>query len=54
MAQSGISPPRLPEPPQEINRQYMQDLIRAIQTFITQERSKNVSDEIQATNWFMD
>tara|TARA_R100000149_G_C5847501_1_gene117319 strand:- start:179 stop:406 length:228 start_codon:yes stop_codon:yes gene_type:complete len=32
-------PPRLPEAPQEYNQQYMQDLLRAIETFINQERN---------------
>ena len=32
-------PPRLPEAPDEYNRQYMEDLIRALETFISQERN---------------
>ena len=32
-------PPRLPDAPEEYNIQFMQDLIRAIETFIQQERN---------------
>ena len=33
------SPPRVPEAPDEYNRQYMEDFIRALETFISQERN---------------
>ena len=39
MAQVTLPPPRLPEPPETIDRRYMEDLTRAIQAFITQERT---------------
>ena len=39
MAQVSIAPPRLPEPPAEYAQQYMDDLIRAIEIFIQQERT---------------
>ena len=32
-------PPRLPDAPEEYNIAFMQDLIRAIETFIQQERN---------------
>ena len=35
----GLSAPRLPEPPQEIDRRYMMDLVRALEVFINQERT---------------
>jgi len=34
-----IAPPRLPEPPVEYTQQYMADLIRALELFISQERN---------------
>tara|TARA_Y100000114_G_scaffold148791_1_gene162251 strand:- start:113 stop:343 length:231 start_codon:yes stop_codon:yes gene_type:complete len=46
MAQVTLPPPRLPEPPDNIDRRYMEDLIRAIQLFITQERT---AGEMRAT-----
>lgn len=39
MAQVGLPAPRLPEAPAEYNQQYMADLIRALETFIAQERN---------------
>tara|TARA_R100000963_G_C4638293_1_gene102109 strand:+ start:1190 stop:1420 length:231 start_codon:yes stop_codon:yes gene_type:complete len=35
----GLPAPRLPEPPQEIDRRYMMDLVRALEVFINQERT---------------
>ena len=32
-------PPRLPDAPEEYNIQFMQDLIRAVEVFIQQERN---------------
>jgi len=39
MASSQLPPPRLPEPPAEISQVYMQDLLRALELFIAQERN---------------
>jgi|TARA_Y100000052_G_scaffold24126_1_gene26421 hypothetical protein len=39
MASNEIAPPRLPEPPIEYTQQYMSDLVRALETFIAQERN---------------
>jgi hypothetical protein len=39
MALVGLTPPRLPTPPFEYERQYMDDLVRAIEAFIDQERT---------------
>ena len=39
MASNEIAPPRLPEAPQEYTVSYMQDLIRALEVFIEQERN---------------
>ncbi len=39
MAQVNTPAPRLPEPPETIDRRYMEDLIRTLQLFITQERN---------------
>lgn len=39
MSSNEIAPPRLPEPPSEYNIQYMADLVRALETFIAQERN---------------
>jgi len=46
MASVGLPPPRLPEPPAQIDRRYMEDLVRTLQTFITQERNPG---ELRAT-----
>ncbi len=39
MSSTQIAPPRLPEAPQEYSQQHMQDLIRALEVFIEQERN---------------
>lgn len=39
MSSNQIAPPRLPEAPSEYNQQYMADLLRALETFIEQERN---------------
>ena len=39
---SVVIPPRLPEPPEQIDRQYMEDLVRALQVFISQQTISNV------------
>ena len=39
MALVNVPPTRLPEPPEQIDRRYMEDLVRALQIFITQERN---------------
>ena len=39
MSSNQIAPPRLPEPPTEYSQRYMQDLIRALELFIQQERN---------------
>jgi len=39
MSSNQIAPPRLPEPPTEYTQQYMADLIRALELFISQERN---------------
>lgn len=46
MAQVQIPPPRLPEPPVEYTQQYLADLIRALEIFISQERTPG---ELRAT-----
>lgn len=46
MAQVQIPPPRLPEPPVEYTQQYLTDLIRALEIFISQERTPG---ELRAT-----
>ena len=46
MASVNLPPPRLPEPPAQIDRRYMKDLVRTLQTFITQERNPG---ELRAT-----
>ena len=46
MALVDLPPPRLPEPPAQIDRRYMEDLVRTLQTFITQERNPG---ELRAT-----
>ena len=42
---SVVIPPRLPEPPEQIDRQYVEDLIRALELFISQH-------DAQAFGWF--
>ena len=39
MASNEIAPPRLPEAPQEYSASHMQDLIRALELVIEQERN---------------
>tara|TARA_R100001460_G_scaffold55980_1_gene95377 strand:+ start:57 stop:287 length:231 start_codon:yes stop_codon:yes gene_type:complete len=39
MALVGVTPPRLPSPPEEITREYISDLVRALELFINQERT---------------
>ena len=39
MASNEIAPPRLPEAPQEYSASHMQDLIRALELFIEQDRN---------------
>ncbi len=39
MSSNQIAPPRLPEAPSEYSTAYMQDLLRALETFIAQERN---------------
>ena len=39
MASTEIAPPRIPEPPAEYSVVYMQDLARALEAFISQERN---------------
>lgn len=39
MSSNQIAPPRLPEAPMEYSPQYMQDLIRTLELFISQERN---------------
>lgn len=47
MASNQIPPPRLPEPRAEYDLTYMQDLIKALEIFIQQERNPG---EMRATN----
>ena len=46
MAQVQNPPPRLPEAPEEYDPQYMADLLRALEIFISQERTPG---ELRAT-----
>ena len=39
MSSNQIAPPRLPEPRAEYDLTYMQDLVRALEIFIQQERN---------------
>ena len=39
MASNEVAPPRLPEAPSEYTQQYMSDLDRALELFISQERN---------------
>lgn len=39
MSSTQIAPPRLPEAPSEYSQEHMQDLIRALEVFIEQERN---------------
>ena len=47
MANVELPPPRLPEPPSEVDQQYLQDLVRALEVCITQERT---AGEIRGTS----
>lgn len=46
MAQVQLPPPRLPEAPQQYDVRYMADLLRALESFISQERT---AGELRAT-----
>ena len=46
MALVNVPPPRLPTPPETIDRAYLEDLVRALQIFILQERNPG---ELRAT-----
>ena len=39
MAQTDRPAPRLPEPPENIDKRYLEDLVRTLQSFIDEERS---------------
>ncbi len=39
MALVGVPEPRLPSPSDEITREYLSDLVRALEIFISQERT---------------
>ena len=39
MSSNQIAPPRLPEAPTEYSQQYMSDLVRTLELFISQERN---------------
>jgi len=39
MSSRALPPPRLPEAPEEYTRTYMEDLIRALDNYIQQERN---------------
>ena len=46
MANVQLAPPRLPDCPEVVTQGYMQDLVRALEVFIQQERT---AGEIRAT-----
>ena len=46
MAKVQLAPPRLPDAPEVVTQAYMQDLVRALEVFIQQERT---AGEIRAT-----
>ena len=46
MALVGVPAPRLPEPPEQITREYVEDLVRSLEIFISQERNPG---ELRAT-----
>ena len=54
MAVSGVVPPRLPEPPEQIDRVYMEDLVRTLELFISQQTTTSVANDAEAIAWFMD
>lgn len=39
MSSNQVAPPRLPEPPRDYEQRYMADLVRALELFISQERT---------------
>ena len=39
MSSNQVAPPRLPEAPEEYTRVYMEDLVRALDNYIQQERN---------------
>ena len=39
MSSRALPPPRLPEAPEEYTRAYMEDLVRALDNYIQQERN---------------
>jgi hypothetical protein len=39
MSSRSLAPPRLPDPPQDYDSLYMNDLIRTLEVFIQQERN---------------
>ena len=39
MAQVNLAPPRLPDAPEGYSQEYMEDLVRALEVFIQQERN---------------
>ena len=49
----GLIPPRLPEPPTEISKQYMFDLVRALELFINQQKSTDAQEELESISWFV-
>jgi hypothetical protein len=54
MANSGVVPPRLPEPPSQIDTTYMADLVRTLELFITQTTTSSVVEDSEAISWFFD
>ena len=46
MAKVQLAPPMLPDAPETVTQAYMQDLVRALEVFIQQERT---AGEIRAT-----
>lgn len=44
---TGIAPPRLPEAPQEYTQHYMEDLLRSLEIFISQQTNPG---EIRASS----
>ena len=49
----GITPPRLPDTPVEITREYLQDLVRALEVFINQQQTTESQEELESISWFM-
>lgn len=46
MAKPELAPPRLPTPGREVTTQYMDDLVRALEVFISQQQT---AGELRAT-----